>query len=89
MKKQQDVRLTYSHKYIDFLPSADFRSFLFFLHKYIENASTCGTIHTGNLLSTDKRPLDSDRARKTSPNWVGQNKKEDREKLRKEEDLHP
>ena len=49
---------------------------LTYSHKYIENESTCGTIHTENLLNADKRPQDSDRARKTSQNRVGQKKEE-------------
>ena len=50
---------------------------LTYSHKHTENASTCGTVSTEGLLNADKRPQDSDRARKTSQNWVGQ-KKEDR-----------
>ena len=45
-------------------------------HKYIENTSTCGTIHTENLLNTDKRPQDYDRARKASRNQIQQKKEE-------------
>ena len=65
---------------------------LTYSHKYTENASICGNIHTENLQNADKRPQDSDRSRKTSQNWVGQKKEErrKRDKMRKEagQDLH-
>lgn len=41
---------------------------LTYSHKIIENPSMCGTICTENLLNADKRPQDSERARKTSQN---------------------
>ena len=49
-------------------------------NKYIENASVYGTIHTENLLNADKN---SDRARKTSKNGIGQNQEEKEEEKRK------
>ena len=39
---------------------------LTYFYKYTENTSTCGTIHTENLLKTDKKPGDYDKAGKTS-----------------------
>ena len=48
--------------------------------KHTKNASTCGTICTENLLNTGKRPQDSERARKTSQNRVGQKKEERRKR---------
>ena len=51
---------------------------LIYSHKYIENASTCGTIHTENLPKTDKRPQGYDRARKTSQNQLEQRKEKER-----------
>ena len=59
---------------------------LTYSHKYIKNISTCGMIHTENLLNAGKRPQDSDRARKSSQNRVEQKKIEKREKMRKEQD---
>ena len=49
---------------------------LIYSHKYTENTTTCGTIHTENLQKTDKRPQDYDRTRKTLQN----HKKEEQEK---------
>ena len=39
--------------------------------------------YTENLLNADKRSQDADRARKTSRNWIGQKKTDDRKKKKK------
>lgn len=44
-------------------------------HKYVKSTITCGMILQEYLLNTDKRSQTSKRARKSSYNWVGQNKK--------------
>ena len=44
-------------------------------HKYVQNTTTRGMILQEYLLNTGKRPQTSKRARKSSYNWVGQNKK--------------
>ena len=49
-------------------------------HKYIRNTSTCGTTPTEHLLNASKRPQTSQKARKSSHAWVGQKKKEKRDK---------
>ena len=45
-------------------------------HKYIKNASTCGTTPTEHLLNTGRRPQTSQKARHSPHTWVGQKKKE-------------
>ena len=59
-------------------------------HKYIENASTCGTIHTENLLNTGKRPQNSD-SKKIFTKPGRTKEKKEKEKIRKEvrQDLQP
>ena len=42
------------------------------LHRNIDNASTIGTIHTEQLLSTNRRPQPSKKARKAPHNRIGQ-----------------
>ena len=59
---------------------------LTYFYKYTENTSTCGTIHTENLLKTNKRPQDYDRTRKTSQNQIGKKKEE---KEGKESEMRP
>ena len=56
---------------------------LTYSYKYIENTSICGTICTENLLKADKRPQNSDRARKTTK--LGRTKKGRKNKDRKGE----
>ena len=58
---------------------------LTYSHKHIENASTCGKICTENLLKSVKTPRDSDKARKSSWNWVAQMKKDRKGEEKKEE----
>ena len=53
---------------------------LTYSNKYIENTSTFGIIHRKNLLNAGKRPQDSDKARKSLWNLIGQ-KKEERENI--------
>ena len=55
---------------------------LTFPHKYMKNTSTCGMIHTEQLQNAGRRPQTSERARKSSCNWVGQKKKEKKNKER-------
>ena len=45
-------------------------------HKYIKNASTCGTTRTEHLLNAGRRPPTSPKARNSPCTWVGQKKKE-------------
>ena len=45
-------------------------------HKYIKNASTCGTIPTKHILTAGRRPQTSQKERKSARTWVGQKKKE-------------
>ena len=56
---------------------------LTYSHKYIENKTMCGIIHTENLQKTDKRPQDYDRTRKTLQNQIG-HKKEERRREKEE-----
>ena len=44
-------------------------------HKYIRNASTCGTTPTEHLLNAGTTPQTSQKARNSPRNWVGQKKK--------------
>ena len=44
--------------------------------RHIKNTSICGMIHIENLLNVGIRPQNSDRARKSPHNWVGQKRKE-------------
>ena len=45
-------------------------------HKYIRNASTCGTTPTEHLLNTGGRPQTFQKARHSPLTWVGQKKKQ-------------
>ena len=56
---------------------------LTYSYKHIKNTSTSGMIYTVNLLSSGKRCRDSERARKSSWNQIGQKKKEEEEETRK------
>ena len=49
-------------------------------HKYIRNTSTCGTAPTEHLLNPGRRPQTSQKARNSPRTWVGQKKKEKRDK---------
>ena len=49
------------------------------LHRNIEKTPTSGTIHTEQLLSTDRKPQTSEKTRKPPCNWVGQKEKEKEE----------
>ena len=45
-------------------------------HKYIRNASTCGTPPIEHLLNAGRRSQTYQKARKSACTWVGQKKKE-------------
>ena len=49
-------------------------------HKYIRNTSTCGTTPTEHLQDASRRPQTSQKARNSPRTWVGQKKKEKRDK---------
>ena len=49
-------------------------------HRYIKNASTCGTTPTEHLLNAGRRPQTSQKARNSPCTWVGQKKKGKTEK---------
>ena len=51
-------------------------------HKYIRNASTCGTTPTEHLLNAGRRPQTSKKARESPHNWVGQKKKKRDKRIR-------
>lgn len=48
-------------------------------HTNIKKMSACRTVFTEQLLATGRRPQISKKARKSSHNWIGQNKKRERE----------
>lgn len=49
-------------------------------HTNIKKMSACRTVFTEQLLATGRRPQISKKARKSSHNWIGQNKKRERER---------
>ena len=53
-------------------------------HKYIINTATCGTTPTEHLLNAGRRPQTSQKARNTPRTWVGQKKKEKKQRQKVE-----
>ena len=56
-------------------------------HKYIKNASTCGTTPIEHLLNAGRRPQTSKKARISPLTWVGQKKKEKKKKRERDKGL--